>query len=200
MATTKIQKEYLDDELPHILSGAGAPGSTPAKVGDIYIDTTNDNSYIAVGTASSADWKLNGGGGGATDRSVRVYQSAGTSLTTTLSAVPFNTESFDTDTMHDNVTNNTRITFTTAGKYLVTGIVNTDANAGSYCGIRLNGSTYIATNGAGNVAASTGNGAEATTIYDFAASDYVELMGAFGTTQTTKSGIGGTQFSAFKIF
>lgn len=64
MAQTKIQKEQLDDELPHVLSGAGAPASTPTKVGNIYIDTTNDNAYIAVGTASSADWEQTSVGGG----------------------------------------------------------------------------------------------------------------------------------------
>ena len=52
---------------PIISSGAGAPASTPSKVGDIYIDTTNDDAYIAVGTASSADWeKSNDGAGGGT--------------------------------------------------------------------------------------------------------------------------------------
>jgi hypothetical protein len=50
---------------PTISSGAGAPASTPTKVGDIYIDTTGDDAYLAVGTASSADWeKTNDGTGG----------------------------------------------------------------------------------------------------------------------------------------
>lgn len=39
-----------------ISSGAGAPGSTPSRVGEVYIDTTNDNAYLSTGTASSADW------------------------------------------------------------------------------------------------------------------------------------------------
>lgn len=39
-----------------ISSGAGAPGSTPSKVGDIYIDTSTPAAYIATGTSSSADW------------------------------------------------------------------------------------------------------------------------------------------------
>lgn len=47
---------------PIISSGAGAPASTPTKVGDIYIDTTGDNAYIAVGTASSADWEISNDG------------------------------------------------------------------------------------------------------------------------------------------
>lgn len=33
--------------------------------------------------------------------------------------LPWDTEDFDTDTMHDNVTNNSRLTATTAGTYLV---------------------------------------------------------------------------------
>lgn len=41
-----------------ISSGAGAPASTPAKVGNIYIDTTGDRVYVATDTASSADWDL----------------------------------------------------------------------------------------------------------------------------------------------
>lgn len=52
------------ETLPFISSGAGVPASTPAKVGDIYIDTTNDDAYIAVGTASSADWEKTNDGSG----------------------------------------------------------------------------------------------------------------------------------------
>lgn len=61
--TSGIQTQI--DAKPTIFSGAGAPASTPTKVGDIYIDTTGDDAYIAVGTASSADWeKSNDGAGG----------------------------------------------------------------------------------------------------------------------------------------
>ena len=37
--------------------GDGAPSTTPTKNGDLYVDTTNDIPYIAVGVASSADWR-----------------------------------------------------------------------------------------------------------------------------------------------
>ena len=40
------------------LSGAGAPATTPASLGVIYIDTTTQNVYISAGVSSSADWKL----------------------------------------------------------------------------------------------------------------------------------------------
>jgi hypothetical protein len=41
-----------------ISSQAGAPSSTPSRVGEINIDTTNDDVYISKGTASSSDWVL----------------------------------------------------------------------------------------------------------------------------------------------
>jgi len=39
-----------------ISSGSGAPSSTPSKVGNLYVDTTNKILYAAAGTSSSADW------------------------------------------------------------------------------------------------------------------------------------------------
>lgn len=39
-----------------VLSGAGAPGSTPARVGQFYVDTSGDKLYFSTGTASSSDW------------------------------------------------------------------------------------------------------------------------------------------------
>ncbi len=39
-------------------SGIVAPTSTPAKVGDIYVDTILKKIYVATGTASSADWEV----------------------------------------------------------------------------------------------------------------------------------------------
>lgn len=40
-----------------VTSGAGAPASAPTYIGERYIDTSNNNAYIATGTASSADWE-----------------------------------------------------------------------------------------------------------------------------------------------
>ena len=47
-----------EDRIPHISTGTAAPLTTPAKVGNIFVDTTNKNVYIAVGTAGSGDWEL----------------------------------------------------------------------------------------------------------------------------------------------
>lgn len=40
-----------------ISSGAGAPGSTPARIGAIYVDTSAPALYVAKGSSSSADWQ-----------------------------------------------------------------------------------------------------------------------------------------------
>jgi hypothetical protein len=51
----RLTLQDIRDDL--IETGAGAPVSTPNFEGQMYIDTTNDWSYIAVGTSSSADWQ-----------------------------------------------------------------------------------------------------------------------------------------------
>ena len=169
-----------------------------AAVGDsVLISDVSDSGNLKKVTVQSI---VDLASGGATDISVRVYQSSGQTLGTSLTVINFNSESYDTDTMHDNSTNNSRITFTTAGKYTVSGIVNTDANAIIFSAILLNGTTTIAAIGAGNAGPSTANGNYLSTDYVFGAGDYVELLGCFGVAQTTKSGIGGTQFLAKKLF
>ncbi len=55
---TYIQKKYVDDNSPIITSGSGAPATTPAKIGDLYIDTSNRKLYFAVGTTNSGDWEI----------------------------------------------------------------------------------------------------------------------------------------------
>jgi hypothetical protein len=41
---------------PRVYTGTAAPATTPSKVGDMFIDTTGKKLYVAMGTASSADW------------------------------------------------------------------------------------------------------------------------------------------------
>lgn len=46
----------IETTQPIITSGTVAPTSTPAKVGDIYVDITNKKLYFAAGNSSSSDW------------------------------------------------------------------------------------------------------------------------------------------------
>lgn len=44
--------------IPAITTGTAAPATTPARVGLIYLDTTNKKMYISMGTTSSTDWVI----------------------------------------------------------------------------------------------------------------------------------------------
>lgn len=108
----------------------------------------------------------------------RVHNSASQTISNnTLTAITFNSERYDTATMHSTVTNTSRITIPVAGIYNIVGSVEWPANGTGtrQALIRVNGSTTIAGSTApGNAAASSPN--TVGTQYKFAVNDYVELM------------------------
>lgn len=107
--------------------------------------------------------------------SVRAKQSAGTALTSgAYVALAFGAaDQFDTDGLHDPVTNNSRLTASVTGKWMVTGGAQISADPATFAlQIRKNGATEYAVNtprfgGAGGVVSA---------LVDLAAGDYVELL------------------------
>ena len=58
-AVTQSMADALNNANAAVVTNqVGAPSSTPNKLGDININTTTSDVYIAVGTSSSSDWKL----------------------------------------------------------------------------------------------------------------------------------------------
>lgn len=114
----------------------------------------------------------------AASQNCRVTRSASLSVAdNSFTTVPFDVEVFDTDTMHDNSTNPSRITFNTAGVYVVG--FNAQFELGNdYIYVRyvidLNGSgsiSFAQFSGTGaNVSQSGGTNA----IYQFEVGDYIE--------------------------
>lgn len=51
-------KKYNFSNFSIITSGAVAPVTTPAAIGQIYIDTLAAKVYISTWTASSSDWTI----------------------------------------------------------------------------------------------------------------------------------------------
>lgn len=107
----------------------------------------------------------------------RVYNSAAISVANaTDQALTFNSERYDTDTMHSTAVNTSRITFTTAGLYAVGATLQWASNATGYREtiIMLGGTTFIA-----GVSTPAVNGAVTlqtlSTTYPFTAGQYVEL-------------------------
>lgn len=101
-------------------------------------------------------------------------QTIGNATWTTLS---LDSEVYDTDTMHDTVTNNSRITFKTAGKYLVQGLIGygQDATGSRGCGIYKNNTSWEVAVRVANVGASYYTYAAAQTVSEFSVNDYIEL-------------------------
>jgi hypothetical protein len=96
---------------------------------------------------------------------------------TTWTVVSFTSETFDTDTMHDNTTNNSRITSKTAGYYWITSQVAWDSNAtgGRTSRIREGGDTVISNwtddaNGNRDIVQTNG------VLWHLAVDEYVEVQ------------------------
>lgn len=107
----------------------------------------------------------------------RVYHNANQSIADATSTIlSFNSEDYDTDGIHDNVTNNSRLTCQTAGKYTITASISFDANntGDRSAAFVLNGTTSIS----GQRVLPSNNGYTMLTpvvIYDLSVSDYVEV-------------------------
>lgn len=156
--------------------------------------TAPTNGQVLTATSSTtATWQTPAAGG--TDYSCRVYQTGVTALTTSWVSCAFAAENFDTDTMHDNATNNTRITFTTAGKYVIGGVVQVPNNTVVGARIRIDGTTVIAQQVQGNSGA--GEAASVSTVYVVTAGQYAELQGYASTVNS--SGDAQTNFWAYRI-
>ena len=111
----------------------------------------------------------------------RVYHNANQSLTDNVqAALAFNSERHDATGMHDTAVNNSRITFTDAGVYLVGFSLEYQAAAdyvSLYAGILLNAATYLALHSLGTHAdAGIAPAITIVTAYKFAAGDYVTAM------------------------
>ncbi len=140
-----------------------------------------------------------------TPHGARVYSSATLSVANnTATIVPYNQERFDTDNMHDTVTNTGRIVVQAAGKYLVGANIAWAINGvgDRYVRILLNGATPIASDRrafASNVIQTHQN---VNTIYDCVVGDYftVEVtQTSGGALLVTAAGNNSDEFWAIRL-
>jgi hypothetical protein len=126
---------------------------------------------------------------------VRVTKSATQSITSaTDTAITWDQETFDTDTMHDTVTNNTRLTAPVTGKYLVIGCLEFAPNATGYRTVKIkkNGTTDYNSETVVNAGAGDAVRIVITDLVDLAAAGYVEIIGV----QSSGAGLNVTTVSS----
>ena len=160
-------------------TGAGAPAEgnhttpvmTATVAGHVPTPPNNTTTFLRGDATFAAPVGV--------DISARVYNTGVQSISNAAyNTLTFNTERWDTDTIHSTISNTGRLTATTAGKYAIAGnaAIATNATGIRAMQILLNGTTVIAK----NVVTATG-GSNATyfaiaTQYNLAAADYVELQ------------------------
>ena len=128
---------------------------------------------------TGSDWEVVGcPQSGTTVPSCRVYRTTTQSINNnTATAIAFDAERFDNDTMHSTVSNTERITCTTAGVYVVSGSLYTSTTSSS--GVR---ELYVRRNGTDYLCGVTFTGQNNAmfmnvgTIFKMAATDYFELV------------------------
>jgi hypothetical protein len=184
---TNATQYYSGSAWVSIDSGSTSPLTTK---GDLYTYSTTDT-RLAVGTnnhvltadsstATGLKWAAPASGT-STFVGAFVTKSASQSIANaTGTIITFNTESYDTNGFHDNVTNNSRFTIPTgyAGKYLVTGILVWAANSSgqrvNY--ILKNGSLLHLTSAQPLSASGATTAAIVSQVVNLAVGDYVELQ------------------------
>lgn len=182
--TTIQATDLITNSRANINDNFAALNADKLETSVLDTDTTlAANSDSKVPTQKAVKAYVDAGGGDSIPGAKRchVYQTGATTIGATFTVMDFGAERFDTDTMHDNVTNPSRITFTTAGVYLVGGnVINTGANTYVGIAIRVDGTTYIASTTAPRGGGTDDAGASASVLYNFTAGQYVEFLASRG--------------------
>ncbi len=174
---------YLQDEMDTLLAGKSDSSHSHAHTSLSGVDTDGGVSAIHHTLGRGPNQAAAGDHTHGTPPNVpraRVYHSAAQTIASNLTAftaLAFNSEREDTDSMHDPVTNNTRLTCNTAGTYVISGHVLFASNATGVrrLAIRLNGATYLAGTDAAAMSGAPMRLGVAT-VFPLSAGDYVELL------------------------
>lgn len=152
-------------------------GGSGGGLGGVTLTGTPTSGQVPTATSgTAATWQSPSAGGFI---GCRVYGSANQSIpNATVTALSFNTERYDTDVMHDNSTNPTRMTCKTAGTYSIKATLSFATNATGWRAVyvRINGTNYVAASRSLSVGGVDALLITIATDYVLAVNDYVEIM------------------------
>jgi hypothetical protein len=194
VGSSPIQGTILDAKGDLIVATAA---DTPAV---LTVGSANQVLTVDSSTATGLKWAA---ATGATFVGCRVTKSANQALATaTSTAITWDVEDYDTNTMHDNSTNTSRITIPSGqgGYYLVqANLVYYDPNSSYSIAIYKNGSAvkrqYSGTTNTND------QDIEITAVLNLAAGDYIEIFGRqnSGGNKNVMSNTNDPQNSAFQV-
>jgi hypothetical protein len=124
------------------------------------------------------------------------YHNTTQTISNSWTVVALNSEDFDTDTYHDNSTNNSRLTVPTTGYYALRG-ASLFTNATGYLSFRMDGTTTI--RGSQGAVGNAGYSANMTAIAYIASGHYVELMAYQGASSNIGSSTDAGCMTTFSI-
>lgn len=187
---------------------AGSAASPLTTKGDLYGFSTLD-ARIPIGanntvlTADSAQTLgLKWAAISSTFVGASAYKSTNQSLSNnTNTAVTFDTENYDTDSFHSNVTNNTRFTIPSgkAGKYLITGTMSFASDTTGYREVMLYKNGAISNFLAKNYPVQTsGTNVNFNVVVNLAVNDYIEIY-VIQTSGTTMNLQGTSGYSEIQL-
>jgi len=154
-------------EVNDVFSVFGRVGTVVAASGDYSFLQLSDTpaSYAGAGGqfvkvnagATALEFVAGGGGGGFTEAASANNTGDTLISNSTNTVMPFNAESFDTDAMHDNAVNNSRLTINTAGTYIFgfDGRWENDGAGFRRIQLRKNGTTVVGEQHTQNVGGAT---------------------------------------------
>lgn len=151
-----------------------------ATGGVLHASSTDNIAALAIGAAEQRLTVVGGVPVWEGYIGARAFHSAAQTFTTAVSAFcSFNSESFDTSTIHDLVTFNTRLTAPLTGKYLCEGSISWSGNATGQRVTRIlkNGASSLAGNSAAAHGSSGFSVSFAACVALLNATDFIEIQG-----------------------
>jgi hypothetical protein len=168
-----VQHGTANDILEILEARLGIAEATPQNTplaNTVLTSTADGRSKWATAPSAAINW--------ATIPAVRAYKTATQSIGTGSSTLlTFDAEYFDTDGIHDLVTNTGRLTCKTAGKYRISANYSWTGAVGAIrqSSIKLNGATSIGQDDRPPALGGNLTSISVTTTYQLAVNDYVEL-------------------------